>query len=571
LCPVALWSPDSSKIITHKLDQRHVDKLFLLQNAPENSQRPKLHPYRMSFSGDENLPLAELIVIDVKNKSISPLKIEPFLSPYLTPLEYKWVWWSKDSQKIYFLRETRGSKQLMLCVTDINLGMTQTLITEQAETYVEPSQFFLWPHQVIILEDSQEIVWLSERDGYSHLYLYKIGKNSPKQITKGTWCVRDVHFYDPKGDWLYFTSCGYNENRDPYYKQLFRCHLDGSGLQCLTKENAYHSISISPARNCFLDTFSTIRTAPVSLLKTLDGEWICDVEKADIRGLSELNWIPPERICLKARDGVTPIYGNLYFPSHFDSTKKYPIIDHIYPGPQVYRTSAHFNLYGLIFRSSWIAQALAELGFIVLHMDGFGTPGRSKAFHDATYKNISDCGILDHVIAIKQLADKYKFIDLERVGIMGYSGGGFAAVRAMLMHPDFFKVAVAAAGNHDLRCYPASYGEKYNSLDVTTYPEQSNAAYAERLQGKLLLIHGEMDDNVHPCATMQLINELIKHNKNFDMLIMPNQNHRSTFDHPYHWKRSWDYFVQYLLEGILPRNYCMKSSIPPEFPQIIDW
>ena len=321
-----------------------------------------------------------------------------------------------------------------------------------------------------------------------------------------------------------------------------------------------------------MDTYSTISTAPVTTLKNMDGGKITHIETANIKGLSELKWIPPKRFCVKARDGITNIYGNLYFPTHFDSNKTYPIIDHIYPGPQVYRTQANFSLYGLIFRSTWPAQALAELGFIVVHVDGFGTPGRSKQFHHATYQNMGDCGIPDHVSAIKQLALQYPSINLEKVGITGFSGGGYAAVRAMLLYPEFFKVGVAAAGNHDLRCYPANYGEKYNSLDVNTYEYQSNAALAEKLNGKLLLIHGEMDDNVHPCATMQLVNELIKHNKDFDMLLMPNQNHRSTFDHPYYLRRHWDYLVEHLLEEIPPKNekYIM-SSIPEEFPQLIDW
>jgi dipeptidyl-peptidase-4 len=571
LPPVATWSPDSKKIITHKLDQRRVRELHLLENAPNGSQRPKIHSYRMSFSGDEHLPLAELLVIDIENKEITPLKTEPLLSPYLTPLEFKWVWWSENSQNIYFLREARGSKELSLCVADSKTGITKTLITEKAETYVEPSQLFLWPHQIIVLEETQQIIWMSEQSGYSHLYLYKMGNHFPESaITQGEWCVKELYFYDPKANWLYFTVSGYNKEIDPYYKQLFRCHLDGSELECLTKENAYHIISISPERTCFLDTFSTIDTAPISVLKRMDGQLICHLETADIQGLSHLNWKPPRRVSLKGRDDITAIYGNLYFPSYFDSNKKYPLIDHIYPGPQIYRTSSYFSLYGAIFRSVWTAQALAELGFIVLHIDGFGTPGRSKAFHHATYQNMADCGIADHVTAIKELADQYSFIDLERIGITGYSGGGFAAARAMLMYPEFFKVGVAAAGNHDLRCYPASYGEKYNSLDITTYPDQSNAAHAEKLQGKLFLIHGELDDNVHPCATMQLIDALIKYNKDFDMLIMPNQNHKSTFDHPYYMKKHWDYFIEHLLEKTPPKGYFIKP-MPESFPQIMDW
>lgn len=569
--PVALWSTDSHKIVTHKLDQRKVNSLYLLQNAPEGRQRPELHSYHVSFTGDINLPVAELMVVDVSTKNVVPLKTEPLLSPYLTPLEFKWVWWSQNSQKIYFLRETRAAKELTLCVADANTGVTELLITEAAETYIEPSQLPPWPHQIIILEDSKEIIWLSERSGYSHLYLYDMGSNVPKNvITHGDWCVREVHFYDEKTKWLYFTACGYDKNVDPYYKQFFRCRLDGSEIQCLTKENAHHSIYISPTKNCFLDTFSTINTAPISHLKKMDGGLISHVETADIRGLSRLNWVIPKRFSLKGRDGATDIYGNMYFPSDFDAKKKYPIIDHIYPGPQYYRASPHFTLYGFIFRSIWTAQALAELGFIVIHVDGLGTPGRSKTFHDATYENISDFGLLDHISVIKQLAEKYSFIDLEKVGITGYSGGGYAAARAMLIYPDFFKVAVAAAGNHDLRCYHASYGEKYNGLNKTSYAEQSNAAHAEKLKGKLLLIHGEMDDNVHPCATLQLVAALIEHNKDFDMLIMPNQNHRTTFDHPYYMRRHWDYFIQHLLGKNPPKNQTIRS-MPLDFPQIMDW
>jgi len=569
--PVAIWSSDSNKIVTHKLDQRNVKELHILQNAPSESQRPVAHVYKMSFSGDEHLPLAELIVIDVTTKRITTLKTDPLLSPYLTPIEFKWVWWSEDSKKVYFIKESRASKEFVLFVADANTGEIKKLVTEKTnKTYVEPSQLFLWPRQILVLEETKEIVWLSERSGYSHLYLYDMENGSPKIITQGEWGVREVHFYDAKENWLYFTACGYDTNIDPYYKFLFRCHLDGSELECITEEKAHHTICFSPSMNCFLDTYSTINTAPVTVLKTMAGKTISHLETADIEGLSKLNWVPPQRFCVKARDGVNDIYGNLYFPSYYDKNKIYPIIDHIYPGPQVYRTQPYFNLYGLIFRSAWTAQALAELGFIVIHVDGLGTPGRSKEFHDATYRNMSDCGIEDHVVAIKQLASIYP-INLEKVGITGFSGGGYAAVRAMLLYPDFYKVGVAAAGNHDLRCYPASYGEKYNSLDVSTYEYQSNSYLAEKLEGKLLLIHGEMDDNVHLCATMQLADAFIKHNKDFDMLIMPNQNHRSTFDHPYYIRRQWDYLVNYLLGEIPPKNKHLTSPIPLEFPQIIDW
>ncbi|MDR3504320.1 MAG: DPP IV N-terminal domain-containing protein [Legionella sp.] len=568
--PIALWSPNSKKIITHKLDQRKVKELFLLENAPKDSQRPRLHSYRMSFSGDENLPLTELMIVDVDKKATTPINISPLLAPYLTPIEFKWVWWDTNNQNAFFIKETRGAKELMLYEIDTTTGDTKLLLIEKAEqTYVEPNPHSPWAPQVILLEDSQQFIWLSERDGYAHLYLFEKGRTTPMYaITKGEWCVREVLFYNKELDLLYFTACGYDVEADPYHNYLYRCRLDGSEMHCITTENANHNISISPQKNCFLDTYSTIDTAPVMLLKNMSGDLITQVEVADIAGLTELNWVPPQRFCATARDGATEIYGNLYFPSYFDSSKKYPVIDHIYPGPQMFRTPIDFNLYSPLSRSAWTAQALAELGFIVIQIDGFGTPGRSKAFHDATYQNMGDCGIPDHITAIKQLASRYSYMDIERVGITGYSGGGYAAMRAMLLYPDFYQVCVSAAGNHDLRCYPASYGEKYNSLDTTTYPEQSNVALAERLQGKVLLIHGEMDDNVHPCATIQLVDALIKHNKDFDLVIMPNQNHSSTSSHPYYIRKTWDFFVQHHLEITPPQNYRLKE-MSLNFTQII--
>ncbi|CDZ79387.1 Prolyl tripeptidyl peptidase precursor [Legionella massiliensis] len=568
--PVAIWSPNSKKIITHRLDQRKVKNLFLLENAPENSQRPKLHSYRMSFSGDEHLPLVKLIIIDIESKLVVSVNAEPLLAPYLTPIEFKWVWWNNNCTKAYFLKETRGAKALMLYEIDAESGDTKLLIDEKAErTYVEPSPHAPWIPQILILNESQKIIWMSQRSGYPHLYLFDKENNTPVQaITQGDWCVRELLFYDDKENLLYFTACGFDKNKDPYHEYLFRCRLNGSEMECLTKEYGNHSIHISPQKHCFLDSYSTINTAPVAALKNMEGYLVTSIEVADIKGLSKLNWMLPKRFCVKARDGVTDIYGNLYFPSHFDSSKEYPIIDHIYPGPQIYRTPSDFNIYSSITSSAWIAQALAELGFIVMQLDGLGTPGRSKHFHDATYKNMGDCSIPDHVIAIKQLASKYDFINKDKTGITGYSGGGYAAMRAMLLYPDFYHVCVSAAGNHDLRCYPANYGEKYNSLDTTTYEDQSNTVLAKNLQGKLLLVHGEMDDNVHPCATMQLVDELITHNKDFELLIMPNQNHKTTPTHPYFIRKTWDFFVRNLLGIEPPKNFLLKE-MPNEYRQLL--
>jgi dipeptidyl-peptidase-4 len=574
LPPIAIWSPDSKKLITHKIDQRNVFSLNLLQNAPDDTHRPISHEYKMSFSGDENVPLVHLLIIDAEKKEMIPVIADPLLAPYLTAIEFNWVWWSNDSNDIFYLNESRGSKDFSLCMINSSTGEVKKVLTEKAKnTFVEPSQLFLWTKQILILKKLNQVIWMSERSGYSHIYLFDIGQDTPRSaITKGAWCVREIHFYNDDDNWLYFTACGYNPKIDPYYKFLYRCRLDGSDLQCLTEENANHVIQFAPDNKYFLDTHSEINTAPITVLKSLDGKTISLIERADLNGLKKLNWVPPKRFKAKGRDGKTDVYGNLYYPSNFNPNKKYPLIDHIYPGPQVYRTPISFGLYGLIFRSPWTAQALAELGFIVLHMDGFGTPGRSKEFHDFTYQSMGDCGIPDHVSAIQELATKLHYIDINKVGVTGFSGGGYATARAMLLYPDFYKVGVAAAGNHDLRCYPASYGEKYNSLDKNTYEKQSTASLAANLKGKLLLIHGEMDDNVHPCATYQLVKALIHHNKYFDMLIMPDLNHGDTFDHPYYIRRQWDYFVQHLLNKTPPstENYII-SSFPDAFPQIVDW
>lgn len=570
--PVAAWSPNSKKLVTHKLDQRHVTDLYLLQNVPKDSFRPKLHKYKMSFSGDKIQPLAELQIIDIESKAIIPVKTDALLSPYLTAIEFEWVWWGRDSESIYFLRETRGSKEIILSSIDSQSGHVEELICEKAEfSYVEPSAIAPWKPQVIILKNRFEIIWLSERDGYAHLYLFDLKQKKFKsQITEGEWCVREVHFYDEEDDWLYFSASGYYKKTDPYFNQFFRCRLNGQELQCLSQEEGCHTINISPDKSHYLDTYSMINSPPISCLKKMNGEIISIVETADISQLRQLNWTPPIRFCVKGRDGHTDIYGNMYFPSNFDENKKYPIIDHIYPGPQIFRTPTQFDLYKSRSQSIWFAQVLAELGFIVLHIDGFGTPGRSKEFHDYTYQNMGDCGLPDHVSAIEQLAKQYSFINYDKIGITGYSGGGYAAARAILLYPDIFKVAVSLAGNHELRAYPANYGEKYNSLDLTTYQSQSNSMYAQNLKGKLLLIHGELDDNVHPCATLQLVNALIENNKDFDLVYLPNQNHKTTFSHPYSIRKTWDYLVEHLLEKKPPINFTFPKKLLDN-PALVEW
>ena len=381
------------------------------------------------------------------------------------------------------------------------------------------------------------------------MYDGKTGKLK-HQITSGAWVVRDIIRIDDVGRWLYFTGAGREPARDPYYQHLYRIKLDGSLLELLTPENAHHEVSFSPSGNYFIDTYSRVNLPPVSVLRTADGRLVRKLETADISNLLESGWKYPQPFRVKARGDSTDIYGVIYFPSNFDNQKKYPVIESIYPGPQVIRTQKDFSPMGY-----GECQALAELGFIVVTIDGMGTPFRSRAFHDVSYGNLGEAGGLqDHVSGFRQLAVERPYMDLSRVGIYGHSGGGYASTRAILAYSDFYKVAVSSAGNHDQRGYLANWGERYQGLpNGANYEGQDNASLAKNLQGKLLLAFGDMDDNVHPALTIQVIDALIKANKDFDLILLPNANHsfRQPSRSPYFTRRLWDYFVRHL-KGVEP-------------------
>ncbi len=376
------------------------------------------------------------------------------------------------------------------------------------------------------------------------------------QITHGEWAVLDLLHVDEKHGYLYFTAGGKEAGQDPYYPHLYRVKLDGTHLRHLTPEPSNHDIAFSPTGRFFIDTYSRIDTAPVSVLRAADGRLIRELQRADIAPLRAAGWRPPEPFKVKARDGHTDIYGVIFRPSNFDPGERYPVLDAIYPGPQVIRTPKAFGV-------QESDQALAELGFIVVTIDGMGTPSRSRAFRELSYNNMGDAGGLeDHIAGLKQLAARYPYLDLTRVGIYGNSGGGYASARALLKFPDFYKVAVAAAGNHDQRSYWAEWGERFHGYPVgENFLSQANAPLAANLKGRLLLVHGSLDDNVHPSNTLQLVDALIAANRDFDLLILPNRNHglvdlgkgkaASRRSDPYFLRRRWDYFVEHLL-GIAP-------------------
>lgn len=555
--PVALWSPDSRKVLTHRLDQRQVGALHLVQAVPpDGGLRPVLYSYHSPLVGDEHLPSAELGVIDVEQGTLTPIQDAELLVEFLSPIEMGWVWWSEDAASVYFLREARGAKGLRLCVADARTGTVQTVLEETSDAYVEVSSLLPWPCFVRTIPTSGEIVWLSERDGWWHLYLFDGASGAlVRQLTHGAWLVREVLHVD-EGGWIYFVACGREPGRDPYLRHLYRVALDGREPELLTPEDADHGLTFSPSKQYFVDTSSTVDTAPVTRLRRADGTLVLVLETADLGELLAAGWKPPERFQVKARDGATDLYGLLYFPTDFDPARSYPVIDHVYPGPQLIRTPKGFAADSSVIPYNWPgmwgAQALAELGFVVMNLDGPGTPLRSRAFHLASYGKLEDgSGLADHVAALQQLAATRPYLDLSRVGINGHSAGGYVAARGILAYPEFFRVAVAASGVHDLRRYLAYWGEKYQGLlGQADYTHQANATLAHRLEGKLLLMHGELDDNVHPSVTLALVDALIKANKDFDLVILPNESH-TCFDHPYYIRRTWDYFVRHLL-GVEP-------------------
>jgi dipeptidyl-peptidase-4 len=570
--PVLRWSPDSRKILTQRLDQRKVESFYLLQSVPPKGARPLLHAYRYALPGDPNLPLAELVVLDIESKTRTAIKNDPLPLGFVSPFTFQRAWWSADGQKVYFLDEERGCKTVRLKVSDALTGETRTLIEEKSATYVELNLLIGLPPNVRVLGGGAEIIWFSERDGWAHLYLYD-GKTGTlkNQITEGPWVVRDILRVDEKTRTVYFVGVGRESGRDPYLQHLYRVKLDGSGLELLTPEDANHAVAdpgpfgwsprFSPSGRYFVDTFSRIDLAPVSVLRDTSGRLVRELERADVGPLLATGWSWPERFTVKARDGKTDLYGVIYKPSRFDPAKRYPVIDGIYPGPQAIRTAKSFGPSD--FMVIGMDSALAELGFLVVTIDGLGTPFRSKAFHDYSYGRLEEAGGLDdHLAGIRQLAAGRPFMDIDRVGIWGHSGGGYASAHAILAYPDFYKVAVSSAGSHDIRSYIAGWGEQYQGLPVgDSYKAQANAGLAANLRGKLLLVCGDMDDNVHPALTFQVADALIKANKDFDLLVLPNRNH-GYYREPYFIRRMWDYFVKNLLGAEPPQGYEITVGSP---------
>jgi dipeptidyl aminopeptidase/acylaminoacyl peptidase len=516
------------------------------------TQRPRMFSQPYALPGDSVVPLPEVYVIDVARKAATKAKIAPRPNQMQLTGSARDSVWGEGSDKLYVSYLTRGSKSAYLAEVDAATGESRVLARDTSKTYVETSQRD--PMSWYVTRDGREAIWWSERDGWAHLYRFGSDGRVINQITRGPWAVGAVQHVDEATRTIYFTARGREPGRNPYYAHLYRVGFDGAGLQLVTTEDADHRIEFAPSGRYFVDAYSGIGKPPVSVLRGADGRLVRKLEEADVTQLADIGWRAATPFTVKARDGVTDLHGVLYLPPALDSTKRYPILDNIYPGPQVGSVGAW------TFKGGGEAFALAELGFVVVQLDHMGTPHRSKAFHDSYYGNFADNGLPDHVTAIKQLAARYPFIDLDRVGIFGHSGGGFASTDAILRYPDFFKVAVSGAGNHDNRSYNIYWAEKYQGLmqrdtvrKTDNFEGSANATLARNLRGRLLLMHGDMDDNVHPAMTLQMVDALIKANRSFDLVIATNRPH--SLNEPYFIRRRWDYFVEHLMGATPPKDY----------------
>ncbi|MET0475942.1 MAG: DPP IV N-terminal domain-containing protein [Mycobacterium sp.] len=533
------WSPDSARILVQRIDQRDLPELVLVESAPRDGGRPVEHRTRYPMPGEEAQATMSWTIVDVRDRTVVRQQDEPTTITHPTAIVYAW-WTGKSGEAVHFLHQSRDARTLELRRLDPDTGATTTLISEVGETRVDPTPQLGEPAMVRVLE-SGEILWWSQRDGWGHLYLYSADGQQVTQVTTGQWLVRGLLWVDEERRQLWFLAGGLDD--DPYVRQICRINLDGTGFTRLTDDGLDHDAISPPEGGYLVDRASSSSQPPRSVVLDGDGQVLVELESPGTEELEALGWSPPERFRVTAADGKTPIYGLLWRPHDFDPHESYPVIEHVYPGPQNYRAGPSFN--EMHFGEP---EAYAALGFAAVAIDGRGTAGRSKAFHDHSYGDLGNAGALDdHVAAIRELGHRYAWLDTERVGITGQSAGGFAAARALLLHPEFYSVAVSVSGNHDNGVNLTMWAEHYHG-DVTDEGKRaiSNVTLAGNLQGKLLLIHGELDDNAHTHQTMRLVDALITADKDFDMVIIPGAEHALIGRQHYFLRRTWNYFVRHL-------------------------
>jgi dipeptidyl aminopeptidase/acylaminoacyl peptidase len=556
---IVRWSPDSKKVATFKQDQRNVSDMYLVTT---NVGKPNLRAWKYPLPGDKEIAMIHRVVIDLDAVKVINLQVpaDPHRSTLgddITSAEgLADIDWKGDGSQLAFVSSSRDHKQAKLRIADATTGAVREVFEETVTTQYESGRGSInWRW----LANTNEIIWYSQRDNWGHLYLYDATTGKLKnQITKGDWVVSRIVKVDDKNRVLYFTSTGHLSN--PYFSQLYKIGFDGKGLTLLTPGDGTHQASFSPSGNYIIDTYSKPDVPAVTQLCDLNGKLITELEKTDVSRLVATGWKPPIPFTTKAGDGKTDIYGLVFTPTNMDTKKKYPVIDYIYPGPQ----GGSVGSWGFT-ASRGDHQALAELGFIVMMVEGTSNPNRSKSYHDMNYGNMGENTLPDQIATIRQLSQKYP-IDTNRVGIWGHSGGGFATAAAMFRYPDFFKVGISESGNHENRNYEDDWGERYNGLvENSNYDAQANQNIAKNLKGKLMLAHGMMDNNVPPYNTLLVVEALEKANKSFDLVLFPNSAHGFGQYGPYMMRRRWDYFVRHLLGLEPPVDYQLRpaATAPP--------
>jgi dipeptidyl-peptidase-4 len=560
---ILVWSPDGKKIATFQQDQRKTGEMYMV---PVTNGHPELKTWKYPLVGDKDVTMIERVIIDVDAAKVIRLKISPdqHRSTSCDDISCRggsgWddVQWGADGKTLAFVSTSRDHKQEWMRIADASTGEVRQVMDETAPKFFESGNDKVnWKY----LSKTNALLWFSERDGWGQMYLYDAATGKLKnQITHGDGNVTQVLNVDEAARKIYFLGVGKEAGRDPYFSHFYSIGFDGKGMKLLTPEEADHAVTVSQDGKYFVDVYSTATQPQTAVVRDDSGKVVVEVAKQDISKLIAYGWVPPVPIVVKARDGKTDLYGYMFKPTNFDASKKYPIVNSVYPGPQT--GSCGGRGFAAAHRD-W--QSLAELGFVVVCIDGMGTPFRSKAFHEFYFGDLGDNTIPDQVAGMKELASKYPWIDIEKAGMYGHSGGGNATAAAMFHYPDFFKVGIAESGNHDQRDYEDDWAEKWNGLLVknadgtTNYDSQANQYVAKNLKGHLLLAHGSMDNNVPLNNTLLVVDALIKANKDFDLLIIPNVAHGYGEASQYMTRRRWDYFVKNLAGDVPPHEYEMKS------------
>ena len=525
------WSHDSKNFVFERTDSRHIKDLWVINSTAD--KRPTLETYKYHMPGEDEFYKSELLIFDIPSKNINTVKLDTTkqqsLSVYREPRkqsnaddDFRPSLLLSKKGKIYFSTISRDRKKFDICVADINTGAVKVLIEERFNTYIES-------RQLVLLNNESEMLHWAERSGWAHYYLYDTEGNLKNQITNGSYHVENAIGVDEKSRVLYFTAHGIPKNEDPYFEHTYSINLNGTGLKALNPGDYNTSTSMSDSNAYFVSNFSKVNTVPKSELRNSSGSVVMQLEEADLSQLMATGYQFPEPFKLKADDGITDIYGVMYKPFDFDETKSYPLLEYVYPGPQTESVNKSFSV------SMDRLDRMAQVGFVVITLGNRGGhPDRSKWYHNFGYGNLRDYGLADKKYVAEQLADQYKFIDIEKVGIYGHSGGGFMSTAAMLVYPDFFKAAVSSAGNHDNNIYNSWWSETHHGVKEEMdddgnikykYIIDDNQSLAKNLKGNLMLIHGDIDNNVHPGGTIRMANELIKANKRFKFMIMPGQRH----------------------------------------------